>query len=196
MFKWLSLNNFCISFLFFFYFGATNAYENIVNPSSLYKPIPFYYKLLLAALQTSAPSNVIMVTSNNPPSFFIQTCWPLKSRDFLAWNIIALSFSNISVCCLAKFMAFFNRHSLIDGWSSLISKVTNLYISFYFSFVKSSQLLRRCFFYWFSSNFWLIFLSILSNNNLLILSSSFLAGPEKTSYFDTFHTVIPNKRNP
>ena len=66
-----------------------------------------------------------IVTSNNPPSFFIQTCWSLKSRDFLAWNIIALCFSDILVCCSAKFMAFFNRHTLIEGLNSLIPKIAD-----------------------------------------------------------------------
>ena len=45
--------------------------------------------------ETSVPLNAAMVTSNNPPSFLIQTFWPLKSRDFLAWNIIALSYLDI-----------------------------------------------------------------------------------------------------
>ena len=105
LFNWLSLNNFRISFLIFYALEPLNiakldiAIVNIANPSSLYKPFIINLLILPTVSQTCVPLNPPMVTSNNPSSFWIQICWSLKSRHFLAWNIITLSFSNISVCC-------------------------------------------------------------------------------------------------
>ena len=46
MFKWLSLNNFCISFLIFSALEPLT-FLNIANPSSLSRPIIFFIIILL-----------------------------------------------------------------------------------------------------------------------------------------------------
>ena len=43
-------------------------------------------------------------------------------------------FWDTSVCCSAKFVAFFDRNSLIDGKNSLISKSSNLYVFIFYLF--------------------------------------------------------------
>ena len=72
---------------------------NTAKPSSLYKPMSFLMYMreswwsikIPTSSQTSAPSYTPIVTSNNPLSFLIQICCLLKSRDFLACLMMALS---------------------------------------------------------------------------------------------------------
>ena len=104
MFKQFSLNNFCISFLIFSALEPLT-FLNIASPSSLYKPISFYYNSLKVDKEENyqrlhKPLLHRMVTSNNSPFFFIQTCWPLKSRDWFINNSVFGHFSSsLSFLC-------------------------------------------------------------------------------------------------
>ena len=82
--------------------GATSKMERFVMIVNGFQPLTIITKCSILNVAAALDPPLPMVTSNNPPFFFIQMCWPLKSRDFLAWNITALSFSDISVCCSGK----------------------------------------------------------------------------------------------
>ena len=66
--------------------------------------------------QISAPSKLPIVTSNRLDlSFFTQFFPPLNRRDFLAWRMVSISWSEISVNMRAKARDLRRRSSDMDG---------------------------------------------------------------------------------
>ena len=148
---------------------------------SLYNPMSFFsYNFdnseskLPTNSQTSAPSYAPIVTSNSPLSLLIQVCWSLKSNDFLAWWIIALSSSRRRVYASAKVKASFSRFSVMEGNSSM-SNMTNLHRCLLRIPLKQ-PISVSVLLHWFKPITSRIFLFAVSKIALLIHPSKFLAG--------------------